>query len=142
MKRIIVNILLAFLILPLTIYGRHYYYFEIVGHSSSYSGPFKEYARMIATSVLLVAPILFLLLVLLPYNLIIMHKNLSYIQKVLVFILIMVIDLCLIGSFSNIWVAPYWKNIYYLIFFIVYGFLFVSIIHLFVDQKNGAQTNQ
>jgi len=136
MKRIVINIFLAIIIFPTTFFIRDYIQLDIMDDHSAYSGTFGEYIKLSAPTYIGIGSTLFLFIVLLPYNIIILRiKSLSFIKKILLFELIMVIDLCLIGMFSNVWAIPYWKNAYYLISFFFFGLLFSGIIHLFVDKK-------
>ncbi|KQC01813.1 hypothetical protein AQF98_05460 [Pedobacter sp. Hv1] len=135
-KRIIVNLVLAFILVPLIKLIWDYIRIEINKDYSAFSGSFLEYEKMIASSVFLVVPIFFIIFTLLPYNIIVLYKKVtSFFMKVLLFELILIIDFCLLGTFMNIWSYPYWKNIYYLAYFIPYSFLFAGLIHWLVDKR-------
>lgn len=139
-NRIIVNLVLAFVLLPAIKLIWEYIRIEINKDYSAFSGSFLEYEKMIASSVFLVAPIFFLIFTLLPYNTILLYKKVTNLFiKILLFELILIIDFCLLGTFINIWSYPYWKNIYYLAYFIPYSFLFAGLIHWLVDKRTLQQ---
>jgi hypothetical protein len=134
MKRVVVNLLLAFVCIPAFILVRDFIQLDLLDDHSAYAGTFIEYLRISINEVFFIAPTLFL--VLLPYNLIILKvKNLTFIKKVLLFELIMIVDICLISTYTNVLFYPYWENVYYLIYFFFYGLIFGGIIHVFVDKK-------
>lgn len=135
-RRIICNILLAFVLLPLIKLAFTFTKMEINGDYSAYSGSFYSYLKIIALTVFFTAPILFSVFVLLPYNAIIIKKiNLNFIYKIFLFEAILIVDLCILGTFMNLWYFPYWKNVYYLAYFIPYSLLFTGLIHVFVDRR-------
>jgi hypothetical protein len=135
-KRVIVNLVLAFILLPVIKLIWDYIQIEINQDYAAFSGSFLEYEKMIASTVFLVAPIFFVVFTLLPYNTVLLYKKVTNIFiKVLLFELILIIDFCVLGAFTNIWSYPYWKNIYYLAYFMPFSFLFASLVHIFVVKK-------
>ena len=136
MKRLIVNILLAIIIFPTIFLVRDYIKLDIMNDHSAYAGTFKESLKHSAFVYFGIGSTLFLVLVLLPYNLIILRsKNISFFKKILLFEAIMIVDICLISTYTNLLFYPYWKNIYYLIYFTAYAFIFAGLIHILVDKK-------
>jgi len=138
-KRIIVNILLAFIVIPIIKLVTDYINIEIKNDHTAFSGSFLEYETLIASTVFVITPLFFLIFVLLPYNIIILRthiEKLNYLKKVGIFLLVAIIITCLLGTFMNVWLYPYWKNIYYLAYFIPFSFLFAGLIHFLVDTKS------
>ncbi|MGM9476100.1 hypothetical protein ACS5PU_06710 [Pedobacter sp. GSP4] len=134
-RRIISNIVLAFIIVP--IIKLIFDYIKIKDGSSFFLGSFIEYEKLMALTTFLILPLGFAIFILLPYNLIITRRKKSnLISKIILFELIIIICICIIGTFHNIWMSPYWKNIYYLIGSSIYSCLFATAIHFFVDKKN------
>jgi hypothetical protein len=139
-KRTIVNILLAFIIVPVIKLVTDYINIEIRNDHTAFSGTFFEYETLIASTVFVITPLFFLLFVLLPYNIIILKigiEKLSYLKKVSIFLLVTIIVICLLGTFMNVWLYPYWKNVYYLVYLIPCSFLFAGLIHFLVDTKKS-----
>ena len=129
-RRIFVNLIIAFILLPTWKLARDYVRIEIKHDYSAYSGSFLQYEKMIASTVFIIAPIFFLLFVLLPYNIVVINlcakKQTSLLKKILLFELILIIVFCLVGTFMNIWRNPFWENIYYV-------FLLFSLQHHFCN---------
>jgi hypothetical protein len=138
-KRTIVNILLAFIIVPIIKLVTDYINIEIKNDHTAFSGSFLEYETLIASTVFVITPLFFLLFVLLPYNMVILKiglERLNYLKKVCIFLLVCIIVICLLGTFMNVWFYPYWKNVYYLIYLIPCSFLFAGMIHVFADNED------
>jgi len=132
-RRIIVNVILAFLILPLIKMVFDYIYLKENG-SRMFSGTFLEYEKLYAPYVFLGIAPAFLLLILWPYNYLILKKRRSLLVKILIFELIFIIFICLAGTVSNIWTFPFWKNLIYVARTLPLSCLFASIIHFTVDR--------
>lgn len=136
MKRFIINILLAIIVFPTIFLVRDYIKLDIMNDHSAYVGTFKESLKHSAPVYFGIGSTLFLILVLLPYNLIVLRfKNISFFRKILLFEAIMIVDICLISTYTNLLFYPYWKNIYYLIYLMAYAFIFGGLIHILVDKK-------
>jgi len=130
--------LLAFILETFIQLGRDYIKIEVLNDHSSYSGTWIEYISLQPINTFLISPLIFLIGILIPYNIIIIYFGLiksKYIIKVGLLLLIMIIVLCLLGTFMNVWFFPLWKNIYYIFYFIPYSFLFAGLIHWLVDRK-------
>ncbi|KQC01348.1 hypothetical protein AQF98_06440 [Pedobacter sp. Hv1] len=137
-KRIIINIILAFVLETLIQLMRDYVKFEILNDHSSFSGSWLEYIQLDVTMRIIINPLIFLILILLPYNLILLKigpQKFNYLRKTCIFLSVMVIMICMVGCFVNVRFYPYWKNIYYLAYFIPYSFLFAGLIHWLVDKR-------
>lgn len=137
-KRIFVNIFLAFVLETLIKLIRDYIKIEILNDHSNYSGGWTEYIKLEPMITFFISPLIFGMFVLLPYNLIILKKDvkkISLIKKIVYFLIVLVAALFVLGTFLNVWFYPYWRNIYYLVYFIPYSILFASIIHFWVDKK-------
>ena len=135
MKRIITNLILAFIFFPVPKLISDYITIAIKNDNSVYSGSFIEYEKLIFTTTFLLAPIFFLIFVLLPYNLIVIRYKPRLIVKMCLFEFILIIVFCLLGTFINVWSYPYWKNIYYLLCFIPYSIVFAGVLHFLIDKK-------
>ena len=137
-RRIITNLILAFALNSLIISIRHYVSIEILKDNSFFTGSWIDYASAYFVQIFLITPAVFLVFILLPYNLIIVKANpkvLSLFKKSVVFLLLLIVAMCLIGSFINIWRIPYWKNLYILAFLVPYSLIFPAILHYLVDTK-------
>ena len=67
MRRVLVNILLLFTVLPVILFIADYIRIEIAGDSSSYSGSLFEYYKYVKWRITFIGiPIFYTLLVLLP----------------------------------------------------------------------------
>ncbi|GGH24059.1 hypothetical protein [Mucilaginibacter phyllosphaerae] len=135
-KRVIVNIIVVFII-PAIALIHQFITIEILNDHSRFPEGWLEFVKEEALTTFLGIP-LFLLTLNTLYNIIILKIGifkLSYLKKALIFLSIPVILICLLGTFSNVWIYPYWKNIYYIACFAPYTFLVAGIIHWFVDRK-------
>ena len=146
MKRgILINLFIAFILVPATKIVSDYVRIEIRHDYSQYSGSFLQYEKMIASTVFILAPILSILLVLLPYNFVIIRlskkRKIMLFQKILIFEFILIFVFCLFGTFLNIWRYPLWENIYYIIYFFPFSILFAGLLHYFVDKRTCAVLN-
>ena len=132
--------MLAFFLETLIQLARDYINIELLNDHSGFSGSWLEYIESDYTMTFLISPMVFLVLILLPYNLIILQiglNRLRYLHKVGIFLSTMIIVFCLIGTFENVWLFPVWNNLYYLIYFIPYSVLFSGLIHYFVDNRTA-----
>lgn len=135
-NRVLINIFLSFLIMPLLKLGMDFIKFEINGDHSMYSGSFLEYEKLIWTTVFLIAPLVFIIFVLLPYNMVLLKYRIrNLILKIVTFESIMLLEFFLAGLFINIWVSPVWKNFYAIFYFLPISVIFASLIHFFVDRR-------
>ena len=134
-RRIITNLLLAFLVLPIIKIFYDYINLQQYG-PQFFAGTLIEYEIAYAPFVFLGFSPVFLLFILLPYNYFIRKKQRPLLAKILIFELIFIAAICLAGSFYNIWTYPYWENVIYIIKTLPISGLFASVIHFAVD-KNG-----
>lgn len=138
-RRILVNLFIAFVLLSFLKFSWDFITIIILKDYSAFSGTFLEYQKMIAVTAYIQVPILFLITVLLPYQIIINRlsrtKNLKLIHKILLFELVLVIFWCLLGTFLNVWLTPYWKNLYYPIIFLLIAVPSAFLLHWLVDTK-------
>lgn len=91
-----------------------------------------------------ITSIIFLLVVLLPIELLKDYKlkkgvKYSFTVKWFISIVVIMIPILLWGLFTNIWVVPWWKNLYYVVFSILFGLGITSILHLFVDRYSASK---
>lgn len=80
-----------------------------------------------------------LFFIFLPFELIKHYRyeknyDLSFLKKIGILSGIVVLLILAFGSFSNIWVIPWYKNFVYLIFAICFGLFFGTILHFMVDR--------
>lgn len=139
-KRILLNIILAFILATIIQIARDFVKMEILEDHSSFSGTWWEYVKLQPIVTFLFLPLIFLVFVLVPYNIILVKfelKSLNYFKKAFIFLIVMTTALCIAGTFANVWMYPYWKNVYYLFYFVPYSFLFAGLIHLLADRKSS-----
>jgi len=135
-KRLIINVLLAYILLTLIILIRDYIQIDIIHDNSVFSGTFLEYITGDLIMITLIIPTMFSIFVLVPYNILILKiKGLRLIYKILLFEVILIFMFCLMGTFTNVWSTPYWLNIKYFICFLPISAIFSSIIHIAVDKN-------
>jgi len=136
-RRVIVNIVIAFVILPLAYLTKVYLEREVFTNTYSQSS-FSEWLAHFAMLTFFWIPVIFTVFVLLPYNYIILNNSflkVSLLRKCLIFLAILVALFSLVGSFANIWFYPIWKNLYTLMVMAVIAAIFASMIHFLVDKK-------
>ena len=132
-KRIIVNVLIAFIIVP--IMAMIFDYFNLKKYGDKlFVGTYFEYEKINAPYQFFGISPLFLLFILLPYNYFILKKDRSLFSKILILELIFLAAICLAGSFFNIWTFPYWTNLAYVAKTLPLSCLFAAIIHFAVDR--------
>ena len=137
MKRLFTNLLLAYVLFTSIILIRNYIQIEIIKDNTFFSGPFLEYVTGNILMIFFIIPSVFALLVLLPYNLIMVYSNTKKIAyKILIFESIIIVMFCLAGTFINVWSYPYWTNLKYLLYFLPLSIVFSSIIHVTLDNKS------
>ncbi|KLT63881.1 hypothetical protein [Pedobacter sp. BMA] len=113
-RRIFTNLALAFIALPGIKILFDYIKLERYG-SKMFGGTFLEYEKAYAPYLFFGIAPLFLLFILLPYNYFILKGHIAVLKKILLCEVIVMINICLVGSFFNIWSYPYWENISYII---------------------------
>lgn len=103
LKRVIINLLLAFTILPLFTTVRDYLKLNVLNDHSSFSGTFSESLVLEPVLVFIIGPVIFAIFILLPYNMFLVRKNqfkgMTLLQKVGIFELLMLGMLCIMGRF-------------------------------------------
>ena len=139
-NRIILNLILAFTIIPAFSSVRDYIRLEILHDHSMYAGTFQEYYQLQTVCMtFLITPIVYLILVLLPYNFALIYsgktRRLNLFNKILLLNSSFVIGWCILGTFMNIWLSPPWRNLKFLLYVFPVSVLFASLIHFFVDRK-------
>ena len=140
-KRIIINLLLAFLVLPIIKMVFDYIYLKENG-PKMFDGTYLEYEKAYAPNLFFGISPVFLLFILLPYNYFIRKKQRPLLAKILIFELIFIAAICLAGSFYNIWTYPYWENVIYIIKTLPLSCLFASVIHFAVDKNDEHFANK
>ncbi|ATL43526.1 hypothetical protein DSC47_10755 [Elizabethkingia miricola] len=83
--------------------------------------------------------ILGVILILFPFQiikdrLIYKGKKISFLQKVLLLSGIVMFEILVVGSFSNIWQTPWWSNLVYFIFSLTFGLLFTTLLYFTLDR--------
>ena len=138
-RRIAVNTLLSFILLPLFITARDYYIIVMLRDHSYFYGNFWDYFRAGIFNIFLFTPLFWLIFVMMPYNLILLRKlqkrPVRFYEKVLYFEAILLVIWCLLGTFINLWTYPYWKNLDVVLFCIPPSLIFSGLIHILVDRR-------
>ncbi len=109
-----------------------YYDFEIKS--------FSEFFYYVYGEDYLIIYLLSLLLFLMPFQLLKDYYynkgyKLSYTKKVFLLMLIIICCISIFGTFSNIWMFPYWHNIIYIIFSFFLSIILTTITYYFIDIK-------
>lgn len=142
LRRIIINVLLAFLLIPAILFGKRYVEQEIL-NNSNYPVDINEHLSYFIGGYLLVVPLCFLTLVLLPYNLIITRggnagkRTLG--QKFFTFFGLMVLMFAFASLFQYFLLNPLWKNVYYIVAFASISIVCTTVIHFSTDIKETTQ---
>ncbi|SIS80106.1 hypothetical protein [Belliella pelovolcani] len=126
-RRIIVNLLLAYTFVPCSFVLNKW--IRIDGEFGEIMDVFEPFYFQFAS--------FYLILVLLPFNIVIKSKNkyLKFViwKKILILIILQLSIICFTGLFSNIWAHPIWKNLWFIVFFIPPSIIFATAIHFLVD---------
>ncbi|MGJ7031790.1 hypothetical protein [Niabella hirudinis] len=122
----------------MVLFIRDFVQIELMNDHHIYSGTFGAYQRS-SWRKFLILPFLFLLVVLLPYNFIILSaekkkKSLGIQKKMLLFTAIQVLAFLLVGSFANIWPGNGTTYFVYLAYMFFNTGLFVTLLHFLVDS--------
>lgn len=138
-KRLFANVIIAYILFPSIICLKNFYQIEILHDKTVFSGTFLDYTKGSLSMLFFLMPTLFALFILLPYNLVVLNWNrktgLNMFKKILIFETVLVLVWCLFGTFSNVWMYPYWKNLLYIAYFIPPSILFASLIHFWIDKN-------
>lgn len=145
-NRTTINLVLAFIILPIFLVIRDYYRLEILHDYSMYAGTFEQYYKMQRVlTIFLAAPTVFSILILLPYNFALIYigerRQLNLLHKIFLLNFAFITIICIAGTFMNIWLFPAWKNLKYLYYFLPVSTLFAILIHFLVDRKEKMKKN-
>jgi len=139
-RRIWVNMLLAFIVLPLIVLIKDYIRMEIFDDHSGYTGTFWRYLEISFSEIFILIPFMFLFSVLLPYNIIVVFffmrkRALNFFLKYCIFLTITaLIIFVLSGSGLQAYPDAYdYLNIF--IALCLSSFLFAFLIHYLVDRK-------
>ncbi|WP_316801409.1 hypothetical protein [Pedobacter frigidisoli] len=132
-RRIVTNLILAFIVLPVIKMLFDYIKLERYG-SKMFGGTFLEYEKAYAPYVFFGIAPLFLIFVLLPYNYFVLKGRISVLKKIVLCEVIVIVNICLVGSFYNIWTYPYWENISYVIKTFPLSCIVAITIHFAVDR--------
>lgn len=136
-ERILVNLFIAFIIFPMYPLLKSFIEMDVLNNSKQFSGSFSSYI-MANWEVILMMPVLSLIFILLPYNLLLFHLSKSYrlslLQKILLFLGILVALTILFGTIVNLWMTPLWKNVLYIIAFSPLSVISASLIQRFADR--------
>lgn len=143
-RRIIVTILLAFVLLPILKNIPMFFNVVVLGNEMPYhlAMDYWRYMEMFMMENFLILPLVYLITVLVPYNLILLsfpiNPKLLY-KKLYIKILVMtgshLLGVCIVGSVVNIWYGPLWQNAIYLGIALFYSIIMASIIHFAIDRK-------
>ena len=138
-RRITVNIFLAYIVFTGGFILRDYIQLDLLNDHTNYSGHALAYNKLMWLNRFIISPTVFLVVILLPYNITILRimdkRYISLFRKILVFELVFVIIYSLFGIFINVWTYPYWQNILLPLYFFPISALFASLIHFFADIR-------
>lgn len=139
MKRILVNIIIAFTVFPIYFLAKDFITLSILKDHSAYSGTFSEYVALTSPSRFFTTPLLFLILLLLPYNVILMFfyrrgKTLTLIRKYLLFLTLGFLIVFL-------WYPTFDAMLLYIVTFSILALLCVTPLHYLVDKKEFRQNS-
>lgn len=142
--RILVNFLLAFVLLPIIKNSSMFFDVVILGNEMPYhlAMDYWRYMEMFRLENFLILPLVYLILVLVPYNLALLtnaiHPKFIY-KKIYIKILILtgnhLLGICVVGSIANIWYGPIWHNTIYIGIAVLYSSIMAPIIHYTVDKR-------
>lgn len=83
--------------------------------------------------------VLGIILILLPFQLIKdnfhrKNKSLRFFRKVQILFGILIGWIIVLGTFSNIWIIPWWYNFVYLVYAVIFSLIFTSLLYFLVDR--------
>ncbi|MDM1551655.1 hypothetical protein [Empedobacter falsenii] len=140
--KIVVNLSVAFILFPLLLISKdlenilkgNYQYYD------SYYNSLNEYLYVLLhAQVYPFSSFLFLSFILIPFQLIKDYyykkrKTLIFLKKVVCFFLILIVFTLILGTFSNIWLVPWWHNLIYIFYSFLVALLFTTILYLLIDR--------
>ncbi|MDF2517656.1 MAG: hypothetical protein K0R59_2952 [Sphingobacterium sp.] len=59
---------------------------------------------------------------------------LNFFRKILLLSCIVAISIIIVGTFSNIWDIPWYNNFKYILFSLLFGIIFTTILYLVIDR--------
>ena len=137
-RKVISNVLVAFVVFPLLMRVKYWYNFQI--------NPLEQFGSIqgiiindfFRQPLYFIMSFIFLLFVLLPFQLIKddklnKNKKKSLVVKSLILSCILCVLIILFGTFSNIWWIPWYKNFLYVGFALFLGFFIAILLHFLVD---------
>jgi len=149
-RKILINLIVAFIFFPIIMiaikYGDNIVKGDYQYQDELYPN-LKEY--ILGLLYRLVYPIIsvfFLLFVLIPFQIIkdyIRNKNrvISIFGKALIFFGIVLCFFIIVGSFTNIWLSPWWENYVYLLAATVLSVVFTPILYFMIDKYVEGKPN-
>lgn len=138
-RKITINIFIAFVVFPFVMRIKYWIDFQI-NPMEQYNSLYKILIyEFVGKQLYYILSFSFLLLALLPYQLIKDNrlrkgKKDSILHKGLIFTGILCALVVLLGSFSNIWMIPWYKNFLYILFMLFPGFFFAGMLYFLVDK--------
>ena len=67
-------------------------------------------------------------------------RTMSFFEKVGFLSLLMAMVIIIFGSFSNIWIIPWYKNLLYIFFALGFGIFFATLLFFLVDKHEETRT--
>lgn len=143
-RRIIVTILLAFVLLPILKNIPMFFDVVVLGNEMPYhlAIDYWRYMEIFMMENFLILPLVYLITVLVPYNLILLSFPINpkfLYKKLYTKILVMtgnhLLGVCIVGLVVNIWYGPFWKNAIYIGIALFYSIIMAPIIHFVVDKR-------
>lgn len=139
-RRIIVNIILAFIFFPILMLLQGYFGRYILHNYSGFTGSFWKYTHMLFVDTVPIMSFALLFLILLPYNTILYiynqkkGKRLNFIFKILLFFIISLIIFLVLGGG---WMLTFNLNnsFPFLLLLLLFSFVIVSLHYWLIDEK-------
>lgn len=139
MKRVLVNAILSFFVLPAILFIADYIRIEIAGDHSSYSGSLFEYYKYVKWRTTFIGiPIFYALLVLLPYNIVAIkyfNERTSILKKNIIMVGIQIFWITILFTSAGVWFAGFGITLRIVVFVLFLSYLFTLTLHYLVDKK-------
>lgn len=138
LKRIIINTLLSLILISFIFLLNAFIKINYTHQNTFYNRTFSGYIEQSTYLIFILSPSVFLICVLLPYNLIVLNlsesKKLTLLQKIDIFQLVMIVMFCVAGTSVNVWSSPYWTNLLNIVCFLPVSIAFATLIHYLIDK--------
>ena len=140
LRRLLINVALAFIAFPMIMLLSGYFGRYILHDYSGFSGNFGGFTRVTLKDTIPALSFWMLLGVLLPYNTVVYYykkvkeKEIQFIFKVLIFLFIEILTLIIVGFLHNLPISIY-SILKIFLFFLFVSFIIVSLHDFFLNKK-------